>query len=84
MTIAFRYQNLYTASLLITRPRTYIIIISRYRCTGIDGRRGTVQLGADHAHDARALGLRVHGGQRGDLRHLPAEPGHRAAHVHEP
>ena len=32
---------------------------------------GAVQLDPDDAHDARALGLRLHGGQRGHLRHLP-------------
>lgn len=37
---------------------------------GVHGRGRAVQLGADHAHHAGALGLCLHGGQRGDLRHL--------------
>lgn len=51
---------------------------------GVHGRRRTVQLHTDHAHHARALGLFVHGGQRGHLRYMPPEPGHREAHVHQP
>lgn len=50
---------------------------------GVHGRGRTVQLHTDHAHHPRALGLFVHGGQRGYLRHMPPEPGHRTAHVHQ-
>lgn len=45
---------------------------------------GTLQRDPDHSHDPRALGLRVPGGQRGDLRYLQTESGHREAYVHEP
>ena len=43
----------------------------------------TLQRYLDHAHDARAFGLRVPRGQRGDLRHLQAKFRHRKANVHE-
>lgn len=51
---------------------------------GVHGRGRAVQLHTDHAHYARALGLFVHGGQRGHLRHMPPESGHRAPDVHQP
>lgn len=51
---------------------------------GVHRRGRAVQLYTDHAHHARALGLFVHGGQRGDLRYMPPKPGHRAANVHQP
>lgn len=54
------------------------------RSASLDGGRRAVQLDPHHSHHSRALGLRVHGGQRGDLRHLPAQSVHRAAHLHEP
>lgn len=51
---------------------------------GVYSGGGAVQLDPDHAHDPGALGLRLHGGQRGDLRHLPSQPRHRATHLHQP
>nr|CAI96754.1 tubulin alpha [Lubomirskia baikalensis] len=36
------------------------------------------------AHDFGALGLRLHGRQRGHLRHMSQESGHRATLVHQP
>lgn len=49
----------------------------------LHGRRGTVQRDTDDSHDSGELGLRVSRGQRGDLRHLPAQSGYRAADLHE-
>ena len=37
---------------------------------GIDSGGGALQLHPDHSHDPGALGLRLHGRQRGHLRHL--------------
>ena len=51
---------------------------------GVDGGRGAVQLGADDTHDTGAHRLRLHGRQRGHLRHLSTQPRHRAAVLHEP
>ncbi|XP_066040626.1 tubulin alpha chain-like 3 isoform X2 [Chamaea fasciata] len=51
---------------------------------GVHGRGGALQLHPDHAHHAGALGLLLHGGQRGHLRHLPPQPGHRAPHLRQP
>ena len=44
---------------------------------------GTVQLHFDDAYNSRAFRLRVHGRQRGHLRHLPQEFGHWSAHIHQ-
>ena len=55
------------------------ILTIEMSCLDCHRRRGAVQLGADHSHNARALRLRLHGGQRGNLRHLPQELGHRHA-----
>lgn len=44
----------------------------------------TVQLDFDHPHHSRTFRLCVHGGQRGDIRHLPPEPGRGSAVVLEP
>lgn len=53
-------------------------------CTGVQRGGGAVQLDSD---DARLHGLhrlRLHGGQRGALRHLRQETRHRASHLRQP
>ena len=52
--------------------------------TGLHSGGRTLQLHLDHPHHPGAHGLCLHGGQRGHLRHLPPEPGHRASLLHQP
>ena len=51
---------------------------------GVDRRRRAVQLNPHYAHHPRALRLRVHGRQRGHLRHLQKESRRGETLVHEP
>merc|ERR1712012_830292 len=54
-------------------------------CTSGGHRRGrALQRHPDHPHHPRALRLCLHGGQRGHLRHLQEEPGHRETNLLQP
>lgn len=58
---------------------TYVFLLS----AGVHSSSRAIQLDPYDPYHAGTLGLRVHGRQRGHLRHLPAELGHRAAHLHQ-
>lgn len=57
----------------------YFLYISGIDCSG-----GAIQRSADDSRHYIPFGLRVHGGQRGHLRHLPAAAVHREAVLRQP
>lgn len=52
--------------------------------TSINRRRWALQLDPHHSHDSRAFRLRVHGGQRGNLRYLSPQFRRWEALIHQP
>lgn len=77
-------------SIPLTHPPYIVSLLQRSTlhcvlcCTGVQRGGGAVQLDSD---DARLHGLhrlRLHGGQRGSLRHMRQETRHRAPHLRQP
>merc|ERR1712106_1124611 len=71
------------ASLRRLRQEVQVGVRLLPRAPGVDCRCRALQLHPHHPHHVGALGLRLHGRQRGHLRHLPSQPRHRAPHLHQ-
>ena len=51
---------------------------------GLNSSGRALQRNSHHPLDDQPIGLHVHSGQRGDLRDMPSQAGHRASDLHEP